>query len=662
MRKLYFQHPKAIIFFFLFSLIVFSPHRLHAFSIKYIDIKSKFGDPFHGDVLVLNDGKSGLKVEIGTPSDYQKLGLRRKPPVDTLMVDEDYSLVGPGEQLVRVYSKSPIFYPSFDLVLKATIEGNTIVENYFLAVDFKTSLNIGIVEKKKKKVVRKKKKEKETTPLVMAKAKEEPKFEEITEEPVSMPVESAEPETPPITEAPIEEFPMVEKKIEEKSPVVTWVEKEKSTVPEPPELPKKEVKEIEWAPKPKLTPTASSATRLIETTRYGDTLFKVAQRLVKNKRNLNRAVAVLWSMNKEKFVHGNMNTLKSNVELDYTGLETAMATLSPGDAKAIIKSQWEKFLKKQWEEFRPVKLLLTEKKKVEEPRKPLKLVYLPGEINSSKNKVLEKLHQWKELWQKEALEQYIQCYSSMFQARGRTKVFFLPDWKAHKHRIFSSQEEISITIMDIQIRKERDHYFINFFQNYKSDKLNSFGLKSLDFINENGEWKIFREGFEKIPAPPQKLKRYFPYVVHVDAYATRDEAINKVNFLRRLGYSAYLVPLHKEDQGTQYQVLMERFSAKVEGDYYSSSLINLQLTPNALTIKLPFALEVASYGSESDAYKRIRELRAKGFSSYLFSVEANDGNGLAHRVLVGSYETQEQAAYLSSQLKEQGIEHQIIEP
>ncbi len=642
----------AVLSFF-FSLSVLLPEGSDAFSIKSINIKSKFGDSFLAEILVLNDGRSGLEVEIGSSSDYAKLSLDRKVIVGSLVVDKNFSATGPGKQLIRIFSRKPLFYPSFHLVIKATIEGSTIIESYFLAVNFQTNLSIGVVKPRGKKELEKPVLLLSSTPPVRVKEKKAPESKTYLQAPEAL----KEPKRK-IAEVKPEPLPAEMEKAPEKEPEVKLAEVKPPPQPKPKPAPVPEKRTLpsektKQKTRKKQVTAPQKTGSLTITTKWGDTLFKVANRVLRNKKDLNKAVAALWILNKEKFLQGNMNRLEEGIELDYTGLEIKMAEISRREARRIIKNQWN--------EFRFVKSLMV-KDIGKEMEMPLNEVLLPGENIPVKDEILKRVDKWKRSWESEDLEGYINSYSSLFQARGDGGILSVDDWRVRKKEIFELQEGIAVSIRDIHIRRERDHFIVSFYQHYRSDKLDSFGLKTMDFHREQEEWRIFREGFSKRTPQIRKAERSFPYIVHVGVFKEREDALKQGNYLRRLGYSAYLVPMIVPGETVYFRVGVERFSSRKEAVVFASGLRGLRLSSGAVTLEAPYAIEIASYRSESGAFARMKELRAMGYSTYLLSLSSGTGGGMEHKILTGAYETLRQSEPVSSLLLKDGVEHQIVNP
>ncbi len=106
-----------------------------AFSIGEFQVKSKFGEKFNASLEVNLDSDEPVEVSLGDVNDYNKLGIDRQDIVDVLILDP----VQPGSGLkntVQIRSKNPLFFPSFNLVIRATHNGGTLLENFLVTVDF----------------------------------------------------------------------------------------------------------------------------------------------------------------------------------------------------------------------------------------------------------------------------------------------------------------------------------------------------------------------------------------------------------------------------------------------------------------------------------------------------------------------------------------------
>ncbi|TDJ58803.1 MAG: hypothetical protein E2O41_05430 [Nitrospina sp.] len=77
-------------------------------------------------------------MTIGSPQDYRKLGLERPQVLEQLYVKMLPDIEG-SEPSFLLLSDRPLFYPSFNLVVKAQSGSRTLYENYLISVDFRKS-------------------------------------------------------------------------------------------------------------------------------------------------------------------------------------------------------------------------------------------------------------------------------------------------------------------------------------------------------------------------------------------------------------------------------------------------------------------------------------------------------------------------------------------
>jgi len=105
------------------------------FSLGSMQVNSVYGERFNARILLSGQIREDFRVTIGSPGDYRKLGLKRPDFLKAMYIKMPLNQSG-GESSILLQSDKPLFYPSFNLVIKAQSEGQTWYENYFLAVDF----------------------------------------------------------------------------------------------------------------------------------------------------------------------------------------------------------------------------------------------------------------------------------------------------------------------------------------------------------------------------------------------------------------------------------------------------------------------------------------------------------------------------------------------
>jgi murein L,D-transpeptidase YafK len=125
----------------------------------------------------------------------------------------------------------------------------------------------------------------------------------------------------------------------------------------------------------------------------------------------------------------------------------------------------------------------------------LKLVseqYTPGSAQSLIHKrVSDFLEQWRNNWQKNSLDNYIQAYSEDFRdPKGRDRTA----WKEYKQELFAKRSDQTITIDNIRITPLRgDLYRASFRQHYSSGEHSDIGIKTLELQGCPGEFQIISE-------------------------------------------------------------------------------------------------------------------------------------------------------------------------
>ncbi len=93
-----------------------------AFSFEGINIQSKFGERFRAELDVLLEEDGDFLVQIGDQEDYQLLEMERPKIIDDLKIVTPVQ-AGEPRRTIRVISERPLFFPSFNLVIRGTFKG-----------------------------------------------------------------------------------------------------------------------------------------------------------------------------------------------------------------------------------------------------------------------------------------------------------------------------------------------------------------------------------------------------------------------------------------------------------------------------------------------------------------------------------------------------------
>jgi hypothetical protein len=102
---------------------------------------------------------------------------------------------------------------------------------------------------------------------------------------------------------------------------------------------------------------------------------------------------------------------------------------------------------------------------------------------------------WLTAWSAMDIDDYGNYYSRDFRARGMNR----EDWLRYKDQLNRSYEFIRVTGRNIRAKPEGGgRARVSFVQRYESDRYRGVGLKNLILKREGGEWKIYRETWQKM--------------------------------------------------------------------------------------------------------------------------------------------------------------------
>jgi len=582
------------------SVLCLLSSNVSAFSLGAIEVKSSFNENFTAEVPVNTGGESGLQVSIGNKDDYARLDIYRDKVVDALSINVEP--VDKNKSIVKLSSPHPINQPSFNLVIKATLNGGTILENYILAIDFQKilSLNVPVPDDRLKP------EEKQTEDKKPSAIGHQPLAEEtIVQKPAAKPVEEAKIESKPSAEA---------KELKIKS------------------QPSQEQAQIPLKAITGQVPGYNFAKDM----KMGDRLEDV--------KNLQAFLKLDPSIYPEGLVTGYFGTITKAAVIRFQekygseiltplGLKSGTGYVGPF-TRAKLNSLSESSSPLQ---------IITEAPAVESLH-PIGS-FTNGEI------IRHKIMEWKKDWESEDLEKYISNYSKEFSSGG----YNLSTWKESKNRFNQRHGNIEIAIENIQIKKEKNLIIASFLQKFKSDKLETSGRKILYFEKEGDEWKIKNEKWNRdIPSVRH------PYTIHISSFKERDAALKEVNYFRKKGYSAYEVPFDISGKGIWYRVIMDRFASLYEAREFAKALTRDGRAAYAKEMELPYSIETGIFGSHDEAFKEVLKLAEKGYSSYPLMV--CDADKCTYRILIGAYTSQEHAKPMSEELIKNGIQNRIVQP
>jgi len=666
-----------------------------AFSIGEIQVQSKFGEKFNASFEINLDFDGPVEVGLGDVSDYKRLGLDRQDIIDALVV----GLVPPGEGLrrtVQIRSSNPLFFPSFNLVVRATHNGGTLLENFLVTVDFQQSLALNVRGGKKKspKLSDDEPRREPQEPLSDQEKTPQPakmqqkEMKQVLEKDPDQAV-AAEAESPP--GIPESKTPNEEPKVaSEQAPP-------EAIVPVPAKgqaMHRRRLSGVIWAhprPLPDLTTmspvqtdvvkteTASSAasntgdfpvvekpaTETVQSMpplnegyvlKKGEGLVAISRKLKVGNYHPAQIAVAIWMHNIDKFIFGNINGIQEGVQLDLENLEEHISAIDLATARSILKSQ-----SVEWnlaKSTTPVTVEVQEKNIAEIP--------LPAERLEDHAGLFEQVLGWQTTWENMDIEGHLAHYQSL-GAENPSQI--------RKKGFLARHPEPRIeTSSKILLLKEGSP-LVFFEQEFSSGTLKSRGLKELEWTRTDSGWKIRAEKFYELPAHstplanPEELKAHIntekttklSFVIHVSSQADEPSSVSLVNRLRENGFDAYGVPVRISKEIRIYRTYVGRFSDWDQAQRVVRILRKKPFGGHATAIPYPFALQVGDASSLTEARMLLESLRKSGLSGLLL-VSYNETTGTHFRVVVGAFKKADNATWVLQQLKQSGFTGKLISP
>ncbi len=104
------------------------------------------------------------------------------------------------------------------------------------------------------------------------------------------------------------------------------------------------------------------------------------------------------------------------------------------------------------------------------------------------------IENWRQAWETQDIEKYMQFYDSSFSAPG----FGFDSWKSHKANLKEKYEFIKVGLSQPYIIVHNDQMIIKTLQRYESNQHTDYGVKTIYAVHTEGGYKIIRE--EWVPA------------------------------------------------------------------------------------------------------------------------------------------------------------------
>jgi len=121
---------------------------------------------------------------------------------------------------------------------------------------------------------------------------------------------------------------------------------------------------------------------------------------------------------------------------------------------------------------------------------PTPIAAIPEPVNAQKQ-IQEALEGWRLAWESRDTTRYIEFYAPAFKASVDATH---EKWQARRQKRISEKKRIALGIADLQFKfKDSTHATVQFHQKYSSDIYNDTVLKTMDWENIDGHWRIIME-------------------------------------------------------------------------------------------------------------------------------------------------------------------------
>jgi hypothetical protein len=629
---------------------------VYAFSIGELHVKSKFGEKFDASFEIELDFDGPVEVGLGGSDDYAKLGLEKQGIIDGLTLDsaQPASVL---KRTLKIHSSNPLFFPSFNLVVWATHNGGTLLENFLVTADFQQSLSLNVRGKKKNTSPKKLPKYElgpavsPKVPSLSNKGEQFLKDESVVKKQQEANLVSRRLEAPDKQLLDEERLPL---KSIDPVPVKTEVKH------------RRRLSGVIWAnprPHPDLVGMEiekSGAVQNLSTEKgiyilqKDEGLLSVARKIKSKKYHPAQIAAAIWMHNIDKFIFGNIHGIRAGAELDLNNLEQHLTTIDLKAARNILKNQAV--------EWKLTKSAIS----VQEEVLSISEIPLPSERLEDLANLFEQVRGWQDSWEKMDIKGHLSYYQVL-----EVENIFLNN----KKLLLSRYPKPLLETSSKYVVMKEGVPMVCFTQGFSSENLKSRGLKELEWTRSSSGWKIRGENFYEwfSHSGEQSLKNYagsghsinadraLSFVIHVSSHSNKAEALSLTNQLRKNGFDAYWAPFRMSINTFIYRVYVGRYSDWSQAHRVVQILRTKPFGGHATAIPYPLALKVGEPDSLQDARMILESLRKIGLSGLLLA-SYSEHLGVHFRVVVGAFKKAYNATWMLQQLKQFGFSGELISP
>jgi len=155
---------------------------------------------------------------------------------------------------------------------------------------------------------------------------------------------------------------------------------------------------------------------------------------------------------------------------------------------------------------------------------------------------------------------------------------------------------------------------------------------------------------------PAKDQEFYPYMVQVGSYKSKEDSMREAMILRDKGDSVCISYARIAGKGDWYRVLVGFYRTSEEAQKAALELKNREYQ-HAFVVRPPFTVALGTFSDDEKLRKLEADLLSKGYSAYSLPDRATKND---IRLLVGAFWTEEEAETVTKDLQKEGFKSEVV--
>ena len=181
-------------------------------------------------------------------------------------------------------------------------------------------------------------------------------------------------------------------------------------------------------------------------------------------------------------------------------------------------------------------------------------------------------------------------------------------------------------------------------------------VASLELAQKASELNNDQDNTQKSSRHARIHQDFYAYTIQVSSRKNKDASTREAMNIRNKGNSGFVSHAHIPGKGDWYRVFIGSYRSFEEAQQAVFDL-KKKAYPQAIVVKMPFAIQIGVFSSDEELKKLDADLRSKGYIA--FSVpDRLDNNKI--RLLVGAFQTEKEAEIFAKELEKEGFESTVV--